>query len=170
MPLNRRTELVLVEPGAPANAAHSLRPTSEKTHVLLLGADESLSGFDDRVRRRARALRRASQPLRQIVYLVGTPRSDDWFIRHRLLADLCKDLIADGSLAVFARSNARFDVFGCMGELQLSVAAGVQLRAIFSDDPGTAPQRPATTNRKKRSGARFVRPLSKAGQLNATDT
>lgn len=54
-----RAKLVLVEPGAPAGAASlpGSGDSGDESHVLLLGENESLSGFDDRVRRRVQAMR-----------------------------------------------------------------------------------------------------------------
>jgi hypothetical protein len=127
-----KAELVLVEPGAHANPATALAGATEQRHVLLFGREESSRGFLARVRHRADTLRRASQSLFQVTYLVGPSAHTDWLTRQSLLSQLCADLDPQGSVAVHAPRSASSDVFGCMESLQLS-APGLELRAVFAD-------------------------------------
>lgn len=126
-----RAKLVLMEPGVPA--PKSLPDSAEQSHVLLLGKDESLVGFRDRVRRRTVSLRRASQELCDVTYLVGRHSDADWQERRSLLSELCDEVGTDGSVAVVAPRSATSDVLGCLGDLQASAARGLSLRAVFID-------------------------------------
>jgi hypothetical protein len=126
-----RAKLVVMEPGAAAAAAFSA--SAEQNHILLLGRDESLVGFRDRVRRRAGSLRRAAQELCDVTYVVGQHQDTDWQHRSRLLSELCDELGRDGRMAVVAPRSATSDVLGCLGDLQASRARGLSLRAVFTD-------------------------------------
>jgi hypothetical protein len=131
MSLKTRAKLVLMEPGAHGTSA--VTASAELNHVLLLGADESLSGFRDRVRRRAASLRLESQALCDVTYLVGRHEQADWGARQSLLADVCGVLEPKGLVAVHAPSSARGDLLGCLGDLQSTMARGLELRAVFTD-------------------------------------
>lgn len=126
-----RAKLVVMEPGVVAPAAFSA--PAEQRHILLLGADESLVGFRDRVRRRTGSLRLAAQELSDVTYVIGRHHDADWPGRQSLLSELCDELGAEGSVAVVAPRSATSDVLGCIGDLQAMRASGVSLRAVFTD-------------------------------------
>jgi hypothetical protein len=131
MSVKPRAKLVLMEPGVEASSA--IAASAEQNHVLLLGANESLTRFSDRVRRRADSLRHESRALSDVTYVVGNHQHADWQTRQRLLSELCDDLAPDGSVAVHAPSSARSAVLGCLGDLQASLSRGLELRAVFTD-------------------------------------
>lgn len=120
-----------MEPGVAAPVAFSA--PAEQRHVLLLGSDETLVGFRDRVRRRTGALRRAEQELCDVTYVIGRHQDADWQGRRILLSDLCDELGGEGSVAVVAPRSATSDVLGCLGDLQATRARGLSLRAVFTD-------------------------------------
>jgi hypothetical protein len=109
-----------------------------QSHVLLLGPDEPLPKFRARVQRRAEAMRRAKHQLCDVTYVMGNHHAADWSVRQSLLAQLCQEVDPDGQLAVLAPSSARSDVLGCLGDLQMSSARKLQLRAVFIDAPSAA--------------------------------
>lgn len=131
MSVQTRAKLVVMEPGVNAPAAFS--SSADQSHILLLGAEESLHGFRDRVRRRAGSMRLAAQELSDVTYVVGRHQHADWQERRLLLSDLCNELANDGSVAVVAPRSATSDVLGCIGDLQATGARGVSLRAVFTD-------------------------------------
>jgi len=159
--LAESSELVLVEPGAQTKAG--LRGSSEQNHLLVWCRNESLLGFQSRVRERVRSMARSEQRLAQVTYLVGDCTKTDWAERQALLAELSHDLPADGVVVVHAPSNASGNVLACLGELQLSTPSGLRLRAVFSDNceaqlPQTQLPVERTDCAEERSGVRFARP------------
>jgi len=120
-----------MEPGV--QVAPALSASAEQNHILLLGADEPLSGFRDRLRRRTGSLRSAAQELCDVTYVVGAQSHADWQARRGLLSDLCDELAADGSVAVLAPHSAVNDVLRCIGDLQATRPRGVELRAVFTE-------------------------------------
>ena len=131
MSAKTRANLVLVEPGVTASPA--LGAATDQNHLLFLGADEPLAGFQERVRRRASAMKRSSQELCEVIYLVGSSSNANWHTRQQLLAELCDEVEPQGSVALHAPSSALTDVFSCIQDLSTSVAPGVSLRAVFTD-------------------------------------
>jgi hypothetical protein len=131
MSLKTQAKLVVMEPGVLAPSAFAT--PAEQRHILLLGSDESLVGFGDRVRRRTGSLRLAAQELSDVTYIVGQHHEANWAGRTRLLSELCNELSAEGSVAVVAPRSATRDVLGCIGDLQATNARGVALRAVFVD-------------------------------------
>jgi hypothetical protein len=126
-----RAKLVVVEPGVRVPAP--LSAPAEQNHILLLGADETLVGFRDRLRRRTGMLRTAAHELCDVTYVIGQHQDADWQGRSRLLSELCDELAHEGSMAVVAPRSATRDVLGCLGDLQATRARAVSLRAVFTD-------------------------------------
>lgn len=120
-----------MEPGF--SAPPTFMEAADQQHLLLLGQDESLHGFRDRVRRRADSMRRSARELSDVTYVVGHHHEADWRGRMHLLSELCGALSDEGSVAVVAPRSATGDVLGCLGDLQATHARGLSLRAVFTD-------------------------------------
>ena len=149
-------EFVLVESGAASAAA--LLGSSDQNHVFLLGCDESLQCFGNRVVLRARAIRgvlqQASRCLVKVTYLVGSRRPGDWRARHALLAALAAEMDSSGTILVNAPSAARAPLLLCLAALQCE-RADLTWRARLSSHAPESPRAYGTERLRFHPGRKF---------------
>lgn len=125
-----QAKLVLVERGV--HHMPVLAHAGEQT-VLVLGPDESLDGFQQRVRNCTELLRHRKRSLSDVTYVVGNNGQASWLMRRSLLSDLCGEVAPEGSVAVLAPTGAADDVLRCLGDLQATLGRRCALRAVFTD-------------------------------------